>query len=412
MHSAFARTKSDSEKDYRQPFLEMIENGTMPAPIKLNITQGKVLMNKYLNFNNKKILELMNEVTRITDNIDNSSDIEHSNTTIQSFEALRTIQYKVKEKNTKISPEDLVELSELINKFCTLIIQLKNSSTFMRYHDNKIQELPSIAVEYATLIQEFFTIEQIKISYDEHAHNFTTKISDLKNELESIKQEKFEQEHNFTTSIQETEKKLQTLEFTTGLIESKIQDEIDKSLDYYEKTSTEINEKKSQINAILEIASSDVLSGEHGRNAATEETTANRLRYSSIFCMIMILGILGFTVWESTKSSFSWDVALFRVSLAFLLSVPAAYLARESAKHREQQYYYRQTALNLKAISPYIASLPEQEQHKLKIDIAASIFSGREAAKFDSDPYPINTQELLMSIINKLEMPSKKTQHE
>lgn len=176
---------------------------------------------------------------------------------------------------------------------------------------------------------------------------------------------------------------------------------------YYEQTSLEIDEKRKQINNILEIASSDVLSGDHGKNAAKEEKTANKLRILSVTCMILILGILGFTVWESTKSNFSWDVALFRVSIAFLLSVPAAYLARESAKHREQQYYYRQTALNLKAISPYIASLPEQEQHKLKIDIAASIFSGRETTKFDSDPYPINTQEILMGLLSKIETPSK-----
>lgn len=349
----------------------------------------------------------MENVIHITNNIENKSDKLHFESLQNHFEALRTIRNITKSKGNKISPEDLIELSKLIEKFTTTTYIIHNSIGFMQLPEIETGNSHALIISYSNLIREYFAIEETKISHEEQSHTLQQELLDLKSELEKIRAEGFTQELNSAENLLKTAQKIQDLESNSKSIETIIQGEIDKSLMYYEETSLEIDEKRKQINNILEIASSDVLSGDHGKNAAKEEKTANRLRILSVTCMILILGILGFTIWESTKSNFSWDVALFRVSIAFLLSVPAAYLARESAKHREQQYYYRQTALNLKAISPYIASLPEQEQHKLKIDIAASIFSGRETTKFDSDPYPINTQEILMALLSKIETPSK-----
>lgn len=240
------------------------------------------------------------------------------------------------------------------------------------------------------------------------SNNIEDELASLKREFFNIKSENSKEEARISKLVKDTESKLASLQLQTNEINTQLHEEITKAETYHDTIASEINEKHSQINSILGIASSDVLSGDHGKNAAAEEKTANRLRNLSVGCMLIILGVLGFTVWESTKSTFSWDVALFRVSIAFLLSVPAAYLARESAKHREQQYYYRQTALNLKAISPYIASLPDEEQHKLKIEIASKIFSGREASKFEGDSYPINIQEILIALLSKIETPQKK----
>lgn len=349
----------------------------------------------------------MENVIRITNNIENKSDELRFESLKDHFDTLRTIRNITKSKSNKISPEDLIELSELIENFTTTTYIIHNSIGFMSLPEKEIGNSHALIISYSNLIRDYFAIEETKISHEEQGHTLQQELLVLKSELEKIRDEGFTQELNSAENLSKTAQKIQDLESNSKSIETTIQGEIDKSLMYYEQTSLEIDEKRKQINNILEIASSDVLSGDHGKNAAKEEKTANKLRILSVTCMILILGILGFTVWESTKSNFSWDVALFRVSIAFLLSVPAAYLARESAKHREQQYYYRQTALNLKAISPYIASLPEQEQHKLKIDIAASIFSGRETTKFDSDPYPINTQEILMGLLSKIETPSK-----
>lgn len=120
--------------------------------------------------------------------------------------------------------------------------------------------------------------------------------------------------------------------------------------------------------------------------------------------MALIVLVVGYSFWETTNSDFNWQNSIFRIVLAFMLSAPAAYLARESAKHREQQYAHQQTSLDLKAIEPYIASLPEDEQHKIKIEIAGRLFGAKDLSKVSVDPYPANTHEIAMEIIKKLDL--------
>ena len=83
-------------------------------------------------------------------------------------------------------------------------------------------------------------------------------------------------------------------------------------------------------------------------------------------------------------------------------------MARESTKHRVQQYSHLQTALDLKAIDPYIASLPEKERFHLKSSIAGRLFVGFDGEKTSSESYPLNIHELLMTIIGKMEFKDNK----
>ena len=117
--------------------------------------------------------------------------------------------------------------------------------------------------------------------------------------------------------------------------------------------------------------------------------------------MALIVGIAGYSFIESMHQSFDLSNSLLRLGLVFLLSVPAAYLARESTKHRQQQYTHLQTSLDLKAINPYIASLPDEEQHKIKSEIAQRIFAPKDFQSISNESYPINSQEVIMALISK-----------
>lgn len=188
--------------------------------------------------------------------------------------------------------------------------------------------------------------------------------------------------------------------------------ELNKFRTSYENTLKEIEEKNKEIDKILGHVSGRSIAGDFESNADSEKNTANLLRSGSIFCMLIIVVMVGFSLWETTTANFDLQNAIFRIVFAFSLSVPAAYLARESAKHREQQYGYLQTALDLKAITPYIASLPDEAQHKLKFEIASKLFAPKDFSKIGSDSYPINIQELVMALVSKIENPKNKTSSE
>lgn len=226
--------------------------------------------------------------------------------------------------------------------------------------------------------------------------------------LKRIKQILLEQEKHderIKNSLAETERRLVVMEEGLKGLDQQALETLSKIDGAYLEALDQIKTKKEEIDSILGHVSGRAIAGDFEKSADLEKTAADWLRFGSLFCMALIVGVLGYSFWETIKIDFQWQKSLFRVALAFLLSAPAAYLARESAKHRTQQYLHLQTALDLKAISPYLASLPQEVQHKIKGDVAAKLFGGRDFSQVGSDSYPINTQELLMELLKKIELP-------
>lgn len=184
--------------------------------------------------------------------------------------------------------------------------------------------------------------------------------------------------------------------------------EIEKITAAYAAAVIDIDQKTEHINRVTGQAAARMIAGDYEGSAASEKEAADYLRRGALACMLLIVAILGWALYETTGAVFEWDRFLSKISLVFLLGVPAAYLARESAKHREQQYQHLQTSLDMKAISPFLASMPDVEQHKLKAIIAKRIFGGRDFSKVGNDPYPINTHEILMRIIDKVDLSTSK----
>ncbi|NSY36571.1 hypothetical protein DS891_24105 [Pseudoalteromonas sp. JC28] len=169
----------------------------------------------------------------------------------------------------------------------------------------------------------------------------------------------------------------------------------------------EFEQRLEKLDNLLSEAGAKTLAKDFSSSAAIERKAADYTRYGSLFCMALIIIIVCFSFWESTHTNFEWQSSLFRTAMVFVLSIPAAYLSRESTKHRQQEYNYHQTALDIKSIDPYIKSLPEEAQHQLKIGIAQKLFGSRQFTNQES--FPINTQEMLMEVLKKVDLKSKAT---
>lgn len=228
-------------------------------------------------------------------------------------------------------------------------------------------------------------------------------------ELKSIYDEHEKHDQRVKKLLNENELRIASLEQKLKNLEETAQGEIDKITLAYSNGLDEVGEKKTEIDNILGHVSGRAIAGDYAKSAAEEKFMADWLRNGSLLCMALIAGSLGYSFWETIGTAFDWQKSLFRITLTFLLSVPAAYLARESAKHREQQYQHLQTSLDLKALSPFVASLPDEEQHKIKIAIASKIFAGRDFTKVGADPYPLNTHEIIIELIKKLDISKANT---
>ncbi len=226
----------------------------------------------------------------------------------------------------------------------------------------------------------------------------------IKSNLKKISNDHIAHDQRIKKLLNESESNAVKLSGQIEKLEREVKIEIEKITSLYKKAQDEIDSKKQQIDDVLGHVSGRAIAGDFETSSAEEKEMADWLRYASLGCMAVIVAVVCYSFWETTTAEFRWQNSVFRMVLAVMLSVPAAYLARESAKHREQQYNHLQTSLDLKAISPYIASLPVDEQHKIKIEIASRLFAARDYSKVGSDPYPINVHEIVMELIKKLEI--------
>lgn len=185
-----------------------------------------------------------------------------------------------------------------------------------------------------------------------------------------------------------------------------LDNKLNEIIEAYDATKIELKEKSDQMDEVLGHTANRVMANDYDSSAVSEKKSADWLRYGSLGCMSIIVFIVCYSFYDSTHSGFDWESSIFRTVLVFILSIPAAYLSRESTKHREQQYNYHHTALDLKAITPYISSLPDEDQNRIKISIAERIFASRQTNLNQQDSFPLNTQELMMELIKKVDLSS------
>jgi hypothetical protein len=182
----------------------------------------------------------------------------------------------------------------------------------------------------------------------------------LQNDLKALKLDFTESDNRQKNILSENESRVSILSEGLKSLEAEVSKTLKRTEKLFDKSILEFKEKEKQIDDILSHATGETIAGDFAISAVDERTMANNLRYASIFCMVLIVIVVGYSFWETTTANFKWESSVFRIVLAILLSVPAAYLARESAKHREQQYNHLQTSLDLKSITPYLASLPDE----------------------------------------------------
>lgn len=169
-----------------------------------------------------------------------------------------------------------------------------------------------------------------------------------------------------------------------------------------------IQRKREEIDALTGLVTGNAVTSSYQQNAVSEKKIADVLRLSSLFFMISAISFAAASMYFSAEN-FDLSTSIFRAVLAILISIPAAYLARESAKHRKQQYVYLQTALDVQAITPYIASLPVETQNKLKEEMASKVFVAKNFDHVLAESYPISLQEIIIAAFNAAKRDKEKS---
>lgn len=183
-----------------------------------------------------------------------------------------------------------------------------------------------------------------------------------------------------------------------------IANKLDEMISFIEIKKGVIEKSDDELKKVISILASKALGGGFMENAVKEEKVANRYRFFAIFLMsgVGIFFMMNFILLEiSTIDSNIW---LGRIVIGIFFSFIIGYLVRQSSVHRAQQFAYQQKAFDLNALSPYVANLPEDVQHKIKHQMAEKLFVTSSNSSSQEGGFP-GMQELLIKLVDKMELP-------
>jgi hypothetical protein len=181
--------------------------------------------------------------------------------------------------------------------------------------------------------------------------------------------------------------------------------------------SNELQSKKEEyarqsehINDLLSSISEKGITGNYGKFANKESRIAEILRVLSVVFMSMSIGVIIYTLFQMSDSESAGlvnDMSLaIRVMLALSISVPAAYLAKESSRHRVQEHHYRKIQLDINTLEPFTASFDIEDRNELKREMASKIFS-KDSVLNNKNSYPIDVQELVLELLRNAKNSAK-----
>lgn len=222
-------------------------------------------------------------------------------------------------------------------------------------------------------------LESLVSVIQQHNENIEASISIFNKRFENVESDFTKK---FDTTVSELEDKYENY---TGQFNDKLEVRLDESenelkeLLESQKTNAQtvldiLEEKKAEASNLLQIIGNIGITGNYQNIANQEKTAADNWRRIALGLMIIMVLVIGVTIFISATNGFDWKLALFRIGAALVLAIPAAYAAKESAKHRLLENHNRRSELELASLDPYLEKLPEDTRNKVKEELTKKFF--------------------------------------
>lgn len=228
-------------------------------------------------------------------------------------------------------------------------------------------------------------------------------VKNLEERLLEINDRGNKKDEELNNKILKLIEKVESLESNTKEIFDQVNTLYDDTLKFTEEKKTEINDQVGALTAAT-------MAKDYAEFAVIEQKIADKYRKYSLLAMFGVAAVTAITLYEANNGYFTITESIIRLSFLLIISAPAAYLTRESAKHRTQENAHRQNNLDLRAITPYIASLSPAEQSQIKTQVALRLFGARNGQAPQNDGIPINANDLLLKLLDKVDLSNKTDQ--
>lgn len=277
---------------------------------------------------------------------------------ISNFEKIVQEKYKGLEKEN----QDLKQSIEGLNN------EIKNNKSELTRIKTALEQKE---IELQNIISTFQTdFANIKATANQ---NYESDRKSFRTEFDSIKQSIDSDKKSFRTEFDDLK---QTLNNEIEEIKTVIDTDTTTII-------SELNQKLNEAKKIVGVIGDVSVTGNYQQIANSNKKTADILRIVAILLMLILSGLLIYTIWDISGDTFDWTKSLIRILAAAALSYPATYAARESSKHRRLEILNRKAELELAAINPFIELLPENKKQEIKEKLVEKYF-GNHSTNIDN----------------------------
>jgi uncharacterized membrane protein len=150
----------------------------------------------------------------------------------------------------------------------------------------------------------------------------------------------------------------------------------------------ELEEKRNQAAQIVQVVGNIGATGNYQRIADSESRQANNWRRVTLGIFSVGIAVAAATFikfWGEPLTSETAPAILIRLLYAIVITTPAWYSARESARHRSNADRARLTELELASIGPFIELLPDDKKIEIRTRLS-HLYFGRP-----SDPHVVKS---------------------
>lgn len=237
--------------------------------------------------------------------------------------------------------------------------------------------------------------------------NENAMLMEQKNRIKEFASEQASRQESFKKQSEETFKEIseKAKKIYTDQ-EELVKNKISQLLEKITNSEKDISERHQSIRDIHELVAEDGIAGGYKKNADEEKRAANLWRWMTMGCYSLIIlwvlfkNKLGFETY--IENEVQWPVLAITISITAIALIAASFSSRQSRMHLINEQKMRWFALEVKAIDPFISSLPEPDRNELKKQLSEKLFCQQQGEDLSKELDNNKSLDTLSSVVTNL----------
>lgn len=206
---------------------------------------------------------------------------------------------------------------------------------------------------------------------------------------------------NFSKSTIELQEQITTAKLQVGGLKETYESELEKANKLFAESKSSLEQMEKSIEEFAGVITNKGLIIDYAVRADEDRKIANFYQWLTILAMCGIGAYAFYTANQVISGHISLGQSGIRATmLAFMGAIPA-YLAKIASRHRNYQYHFKQTALDISALSPYLSQVEKkQDAQRVLLEMAPKLFT-RHAQQPGHSDQDFGARDLLLKLLDK-----------